>query len=119
MPSTTTRKKWRKTGKQLELKDMIHDIGGKASVALGGVLVPAKHRVDRFGQLGAARFIDAARVDPKVLQAIRGSLRAAERELSIPRLALASVLLDVLKGDLLVIVTPGVRKDSIRGNIIH
>lgn len=64
------------------------------------------------------RLVDAARVDPKVLQAIRGSLRAAERELSIPRLALASVLLDVLKGDLLVIVTPGVRKDGIRGDVV-
>ena len=35
-----------------------------------GVLVPTEHRVDGFQQLGAARLIDAARVNPYVVVAI-------------------------------------------------
>ena len=31
-----------------------------------GEAIPQPHRIDRFGQLGAARLIDTARIDPDV-----------------------------------------------------
>jgi hypothetical protein len=40
------------------------------------------HRVNGFAQLGAARFVDAARVDPYILQAIMASLSACGLDLA-------------------------------------
>lgn len=32
--------------------------------------VPLKHGIDRFGQLGTARFVDTASIDPRIVEAI-------------------------------------------------
>jgi len=44
--------------------------------------VPMVHRVNGFAQLGAARFVDAACVDPYILQAIMASLSACRLDLA-------------------------------------
>jgi hypothetical protein len=49
---------------------------GEIGVADFSLLVPPEHRVDCLGKLAAAGFIDAASVNPGVIQAIFQSLVA-------------------------------------------
>lgn len=66
-------------------------------------------------KLGAIRFVDAAGVNPKVMQAVTLSLFTAELYLAITSLALARAVYQILKGDLL--RSPSVRKYSILWDI--
>jgi hypothetical protein len=59
------------------------------NVALRCVLVLAEHRPDSMGQLSLVRLIDAACVDPKVLQPILLCLLSAEANSLVASLVLA------------------------------
>jgi hypothetical protein len=54
---------------------------GDVYVAPHCLVIPAKHGVDRFQKLCAARLVDAAGVDPEVMEAILCSLLPAEGKL--------------------------------------
>jgi hypothetical protein len=60
-------------------------------------------------ELSTVRFVDATGVYPKVMQAVASGLFSAEPDLAIASLALASIIYQVLKGDLLCIGSPCVR----------
>jgi hypothetical protein len=81
-------------------------------------MVPAKHRVDSFRELGVVRFVDATGVDPKVLQAIASDLFSAEPDLVVARLTLAGTIHQVFEADFFGIRSPRVREYSIPGNVI-
>jgi hypothetical protein len=72
-------------------------------IALGRILVPAKHRVNSLYELGAIRFIDIVCVHPKVLQAVTLSLFTTELYFAIASLALAlaRTIYQILESDLL------------------
>jgi hypothetical protein len=63
-------------------------------------LVPAKHGIDRLGELIVVRFIDAASVHPGVLYAIKPCLCRAEPNLLVASLILPSAVDQVFKRDL-------------------
>ena len=87
---------------------------GKVGVALPRFGVPAKHGIDRLGQLSAALLIDTARVDPDPLKPPRLRERAATFDLDEagPDFRLARV--EVLKRHFS--VAPSVREDGVLGD---
>jgi len=54
---------------------------GEEDVAYAGFLVPSVHRVDGFGQLGGARFVDAHGIGPQIMQSIARCLLASVSDL--------------------------------------
>ena len=81
-------------------------------------MVPAKHGVDSGGELVVVRFVNTARVDPNVLQAIAAGLFRAEPDLVVARLSLAGTIHQVFEVDLVGLCSPCVRKYGVSGNII-
>ena len=102
--------RWNWRPHQSEVANIWH-----VSVALGRIPVPAKHRVYNLCELITARFIDAAGIYLKVLQAVAFSLFTTELYLAIASLALARTVYQVLESDLL--CSPSVRKYGILGYI--
>lgn len=73
------------------------------------------HGIDRFGQLSAARLIDAARVDPGVQQTLSSCLLACMLDFEVSFLvphSVGSSISHLLEEDLFIL--PGVRQDSVR-----
>lgn len=68
-------------------------------VADCGSLVPIVHGVDGLGQLGAACFVDATRVDPRVFISIRASHGAEVVQRCVALPSPGVWLAEVLKGD--------------------
>ena len=98
----------------------------QVGVADGGILVPSIHRVERFIQLGAARLVYAASVNPQIIDGPGPGLLAGIEDLLVScflRGWVARVLIDgyhLLKGYF--ILLPGMRQDSIfllLGSITH
>lgn len=77
-----------------------------------------KHRSDGFGKLGIVSLVDAAGIHPEVLQAIACSLLRTEAKLSVPSLRPPQFFSQVCEADLFIILSPRMRKDSIRGEVI-
>jgi hypothetical protein len=80
------------------------------------MLIPAKHRVDRFRKLYVIRLVDAARINPEILEFILCSLLPAEGKLATTFLFYAFTDTQVVVGDFLVAWTPGVQENSIGWN---
>ena len=66
-----------------------------------------------------AGLIDTACIHPKVVDAILPGLSATEQDLCIASLTLATSMLYIVKRDFVNLYTPGVRKDSIRWDIVQ
>jgi hypothetical protein len=83
---------------------------GQEDVADLCTLIPAKHGVDSLRKLRAAALIDAACVNPKVLDLVFGGLCCAKLKLRIARFALAFAftLEDIFEGNLVVVLSLGV-----------
>lgn len=60
-------------------------------------------------------FIDAAGVDPGVVQPILPRLIDTEQQFGISRLVFPSILLDIVEGDLIIVSSPGVGQDGVGG----
>ena len=69
-------------------------------------------------EFGLVLLVDAAGIDPKVLQAVAFGLFSAEPDLVVTIFMLASAIYQVFEGDLLGIWPPCVRKYRIPGNIV-
>jgi hypothetical protein len=52
-------------------------------IAPGSATIPTKHGVDSFLKLDTVRFVDAARVHPKIVQAILSSTIGRECKLGV------------------------------------
>jgi hypothetical protein len=72
------------------------------------VLIPAKHRLDSERELSLVRLVDAACVDPEVLQSILLRLLSTKANLRVARLVLAFASCKVRVSQPLCICTPGV-----------
>jgi hypothetical protein len=79
------------------------------------MLIPAKHRIDRLRELGAARFVNATSVDSDILPAISSGLGTVFLNLRVVRVRLGLALTNIVEGDLR--TRPSVRKDSVVWNI--
>jgi hypothetical protein len=101
----------------LDIEDRCRDIG-KVNVALCGIPIPSKHRVDRLLKLSATRLVDTASINPKAPQPIPFGLLSAESDLLIASLALAGTIHHIFVGDLFALRPPGVRECSIWWYII-
>ena len=80
-------------------------------------MIPLKHGIDRLGQLGAARLIDAARVNPDILPALTRRQGTASFDLGKSGHFVTIAALHVLERYLF--LSPCVREDSIWGNIVE
>lgn len=88
----------------------------EVDVALVRVTIPLKHGVNGLLELGAARLVDTARVDPEIMQAITLSLFATELNLSVTGFTSASALSHVFEGDFF--GSPCMRENSVPRNIV-
>lgn len=86
---------------------------GQVHVASGRVLVSAKHGRDGFGQLRMVRLVDTACVNPIVFQPILPRSVSAEPQFSISILVLSYLLLNIVKGDFVLIGSPGIGEDGV------
>jgi hypothetical protein len=75
-------------------------------VALDRILIPLEHRVDGLCIFRVIRLVDAACIDPKVLETIGGSLLSAKEYFLIPYLASIRLARDIFKGHLVLILPP-------------
>ena len=80
----------------------------KACICL---LVPSEHRVDRFRELGTTGFVDAASVNPAVLEAIVLSSFATADKLRKPFLRWRYIRQNILQSNLL--RAPSMREDNV------
>jgi len=69
-------------------------------------------------QFSVISLVDAAGVNPKVVQTILYSLFSTKKDFLVTRLALASAIYYVLEGNFLVVRSPCVRKYSVRRDFI-
>jgi hypothetical protein len=84
-------------------------------VAFFGLLIPSKHGVDGFGQLGAAILVDATYVDPGEIESIIASLFAEIFDLSISHFLPGYIIWvqHLLERYLFLFLLPAVRKYGI------
>jgi hypothetical protein len=75
------------------------------------VLVLCVHGVDGLGELGAAAFIDAARIDPDVAITITESMPAAVLQFRVALLRVCEAAVHVGEGDF--VVRPSVGQDGV------
>ncbi len=75
------------------------------------LLVPSKHGIDGFCQLGTARFVDTTGVDPELFQSVFGRLVGNESKLLVASLILASGFHYV--SVIYLVGAPCVRQDSV------
>ena len=80
-------------------------------IAFRSLLVPSKHGVDGFCQLGTARFVDATGIDPEVFQLVFSFLAGNKSKLLIASLIFAYRFDNISVGYLL--GAPYMRQDSI------
>ena len=73
----------------------------EVDITSSGLLVPADHGVDSFGELVIIPLVNAAGVYPEVSQTVGCSLVRAKLDLLPPRLAFAGARLHILKADLI------------------
>ncbi len=82
---------------------MCRDIS-EIHITPSGLLIPTKHEVDSFRELGVIPFIDAAGKYPEVSKTISRSLVRAEVDLPSPSLILVGACFYILNADLFIIV---------------
>jgi hypothetical protein len=87
------------------------------NVAFRRITVPAKHGIDSFLELRVVRLVDAACVYPKELQTVTPCLISTKSDLVIADFVFAYTIHQILKTDLLLLRTPGMRKYRISGNV--
>ena len=76
-------------------------------------MVPAKHASDGLIELSVTGLVDAAGIDPAVLQAVDLCLIDTESQLSISHLVLTRLLLNIIEGNLFIVVGPGMGEDRV------
>lgn len=84
---------------------------GQIRIANSRFFILSIHRIDYFGQFGAARFVDAAAIHPSILQTVLKSLVTAQLNLGVAFLPGCHAILHVLERDL--VISPSVREDFI------
>ena len=78
------------------------------------LLVPVEHGVDGLGQIGAAGFVDAASVNPAVINALATSFAASGGDLVVACLCCSLTLTKLPESHLL--TSPCMRQDSVSRN---
>src|SRR3569833_2581525 len=89
---------------------------GQVGIAYRSLMVPAKHGVDGLGERGARRLVDATGIYPDVVEVVFSSLGAATGDFLVRSLPLQQPLIATHFLESILLMSPGVRQDCVRGN---
>lgn len=79
-------------------------------------LLPTEHGIDGFGKFRKVSLVDAACINPEILQSILCCLLAAKSDLSVAAEVGRGAMEEILQSNLL--ISPCMREDSIPGNVV-